>query len=51
MVNEIPVNIRVIGVFAEFNQENTPTAQAFAKTLTNQLADMVYRLKNIQVLF
>jgi hypothetical protein len=51
MVNEIPVNIRVAGVFAEFNQDDTPTAQAFAKTLTNQLADMVYRLKNIQVLF
>jgi hypothetical protein len=51
MVNEVPVNIRVAGVVAEFNEENTPTAQAFAKTLTNQLADMVYRLKNIQVLF
>ncbi len=51
MVNEVPVNIRVAGVFAEFNQENTPSAQAFAKTLTNQLSDMVYRLKNIQVLF
>ncbi len=51
MVNEIPVNVRVAGVFSEFDQERTPTAQVFAKSLTNQLMDMVSRLKNIQVLF
>ncbi len=51
MVNEVAVKLRVAGVAAEFDPERTATAQAFAKTLTNQLSDMVYRLKNIQVLF
>ncbi|MEJ2157818.1 MAG: hypothetical protein P8X96_21010, partial [Desulfobacteraceae bacterium] len=51
MVNEVPVKLRVAGVAAEFDPERAATAQAFAKTLTNQLSDMVYRLKNIQVLF
>ena len=50
-VHEVPVDLRVAGVAAEFNAEQTPNAQAFAKQLSNQLMDMVARVKNIQVLF
>jgi len=45
------VDLRVAGVVAEFDSEHTPNAQAFAKQISNQLMDMVARLKNIQVLF
>lgn len=51
MVKEVPVQLRVAGVVSEFNSEQTQDAQSFAKALNNQLADMVFRLKNIQVLF
>ena len=50
-VHEVPVALRVAGVVAEFNAELTPDAQSFAKHLSNQLMDMVSRVKNIQVLF
>jgi hypothetical protein len=51
MVREVPVKLRVAGVVAEFDIEQNPTAQVFAKNLSNQLMDMVSRLKSIQVLF
>lgn len=51
VVKEVPVQLRVAGVAAEFDAEQTPDAQVFAKKLSNQLMDMVSRLKNIQVLF
>jgi hypothetical protein len=50
-VREVPVDLRIAGVVAQFNAEQTPNAQAFAKQLSNQLMDMVARVKNIQVLF
>ncbi len=50
-VHEVPVDLRVAGIVAQFNPEQTATAQAFAKQLSNQLMDMVSRVKNIQVLF
>ena len=50
-VHEVPVALRVAGVVSEFNAELTPDAQTFAKHLSNQLMDMVARVKNIQVLF
>jgi GGDEF domain-containing protein len=51
MVHEVPVDLRVAGVVAEYDAEHMPNAQAFAKQLSNQLMDMVARIKNIQVLF
>jgi hypothetical protein len=45
------VDLRVAGVVAEYDAEHMPNAQAFAKQLSNQLMDMVARIKNIQVLF
>jgi hypothetical protein len=50
-VIDVPVDLRIAGVVAQFNTDHTPNAQAFAKQLSNQLMDMVARVKNIQVLF
>jgi hypothetical protein len=50
-VRDVPVDLRVAGVVAQFDAERTPNAQTFAKQLSNQLMDMVARVKNIQVLF
>ncbi len=50
-VNEVPVQLRVAGVVTAFSTEHTKDVQAFAKQLSNQLTDMVARIKNIQVLF
>jgi hypothetical protein len=50
-VHDVPVDLRVAGVVAQYDTERTPNAQAFAKQLSNQLMDMVARVKNIQVLF
>jgi hypothetical protein len=50
-VREIPVDLRVAGVVAQYNADQMPDAQAFAKLLSNRLMDMVARVKNIQVLF
>lgn len=50
-VNGVPVQLRVAGVAAAFDEDQTPDAQRFAKHIARQLADMVARLKNIQVLF
>lgn len=50
-VHDVPVDLRVAGVVAQFDPEHTPDALAFAKQLSNQLMDMVARVKNIQVLF
>jgi hypothetical protein len=49
-VNEVPVNVRVAGVAAAYDAE-CGDAQAFSRNLSNQLMDMVARIKNIQVLF
>lgn len=51
LVNEVPIQLRVAGVVAEFDNEQTPDARLFAKKLSNQLMDMVSRVKNIRVLF
>jgi GGDEF domain-containing protein len=51
LVNEVPIQLRVAGVVAEFDTEQTPDARIFAKKLSNQLMDMVSRVKNIRVLF
>ncbi|MGD9213304.1 MAG: hypothetical protein PVJ84_00760 [Desulfobacteraceae bacterium] len=51
MVKEIPVQLRLAGVAAEFDAGQTPEAHLFAKQLSNQLMEMVSRIKNIQVLF
>lgn len=51
LVKEVPVKLRVAGVVAEFDADQTPEAHVFAKKLSNQLMDMVSRIKNIQVLF
>jgi GGDEF domain-containing protein len=51
MVKEVPVKLRVAGVAAAFDADQTPEAHIFAKKLSNQLMDMVSRIKNIRVLF
>lgn len=51
LVKSVPVKLRVAGVVAEFDADQTPNAQVFAKKLSNQLMDMASRIKNIQVLF
>lgn len=50
-VQGVPVYLRVAGVASAFDPERTPDTGAFAKQLSNQLMDMVARVKNIQVLF
>ncbi len=50
-VHGVPVYLRVAGVASDFDPEKTPDTGAFAKHLSNQLMDMVARVKNIQVLF
>ncbi|MFZ1985839.1 MAG: hypothetical protein WAU91_15590 [Desulfatitalea sp.] len=50
-VNGVPVHLRVAGVVAAYDATQVLDAKAFAKNLFNQLADMVARVKNIQVLF
>lgn len=50
-VQGVPVYLRVAGVASTFDPEKTPNTGAFAKQLSNQLMDMVARVKNIQVLF
>lgn len=50
-VNGVPVQLRVAGVVAAYDATQALEAKAFAKHLLNQLADMVARVRNIQVLF
>ncbi len=50
-VHEVPVQLRVAGVVSEYDAQSKLSAQAFARQISNQLMDMVSRLKNIQVLF
>jgi hypothetical protein len=50
-VQGVPVYLRVAGVASAFDPERTPDTGTFAKQLSNQLMDMVARVKNIQVLF
>jgi hypothetical protein len=50
-VNGVPVQLRVAGVVAAYDANQALEAKAFAKHLLNQLADMVARVRNIQVLF
>lgn len=51
MVRNIPVEVRVAGIAETFNQDITPDARSFSRHLSNQLMDMVARVKSIQVLF
>lgn len=51
MVRNIPVEVRVAGIAETYNQDITPDARSFARHLSNQLMDMVARVKSIQVLF
>ncbi len=50
-VHGVPVLLRLAGVAAAYNSEQKLDAHGFAKQITNQLMDMVARVKNIQVLF
>ncbi len=50
-VHGVPVQLRLAGVSAAYDSEQKLDAQGFAKQITNQLMDMVARVKNIQVLF
>lgn len=50
-VNGVPVQLRVAGVVASYDTERALDANMFAKDLSNKLADMVSRVKSIQVLF
>jgi hypothetical protein len=50
-VNGVPVQLRVAGVVAAYDAAQALDAKSFAKHLFNQLADMVARVRNIQVLF
>ena len=50
-VHGVPVQLRVAGVVATYESNLKLDSHAFAKQLTNQLMDMVARVKNIQVLF
>ena len=51
VVKEVPVQLRVAGVAAQYDQDDAADARAFARKVSNQLMDMVARVKNIQVLF
>jgi hypothetical protein len=50
-VNDVPVMLRVAGVAAAYSIHQGLDAKAFVQQILNQLADMVARVKNIQVLF
>ncbi len=50
-VNGVPVMLRVAGVSAAYSIHQALDAKAFVRQILNQLADMVARVKNIQVLF
>jgi hypothetical protein len=50
-VNGVPVMLRVAGVSAAYSIQQGLDAKAFVRQILNQLADMVARVKNIQVLF
>ena len=47
----MPVMLRVAGVSAAYSIHQALDAKAFVRQILNQLADMVARVKNIQVLF
>ena len=47
----IPVDIKVAGVLARVDLEETPDPKAFLKALTAQLTDMTARIKNIHSYF
>ena len=51
VVKEIPMQLRVAGVVTEYDENQTADARLFARQVSNQLMDMVARVKNIQVLF
>jgi hypothetical protein len=50
-VNGVPVQLRVAGVTAHYDVDRGLEANIFARDLSNKLADMVSRIKNVQVLF
>ncbi len=50
-VDGVQVQLRVAGVTANYDIERAMEARVFAKDLSNKLADMVSRIKNVQVLF
>ena len=50
-VHGVPVHLRVAGISAAYDAEKTLDAKTFVKHLSQQLADMVTRIKSIQVLF
>ena len=50
LVRNVPVQLRVAGIAETYDQDQVSDARAFAKRLSNQLMDMVTRVKNIQVL-
>ncbi|MBT8339567.1 MAG: hypothetical protein HKP58_06915, partial [Desulfatitalea sp.] len=50
VVRDVPMQLRVAGVAGGFDDQTTD-AKTFVKHLSNDLADMVTRVKSIQVLF
>jgi hypothetical protein len=50
-VDGISLTVKIAGVAREYDQERTPTAEAFVKALATDLRDMVVRIKNIHALF
>jgi GGDEF domain-containing protein len=50
-VRGVPVQLRVAGVYTGYDVQAAQDAKAFVKMLSEQLVDMVTRIKSIQVLF
>jgi hypothetical protein len=50
-VDGIPLTTKIAGVATSFDAERMPDVSAFVKAMSNELTDMVVRVKNIQELF
>jgi hypothetical protein len=50
-VDGIPLTTKIAGVATSFDAERMPDVGAFLKAMSNELTDMVVRIKNIQELF
>jgi GGDEF domain-containing protein len=46
-INDILVTVQVAGVVTNFDADRTPNTDAFLETLSNDLSEMVNRIKNI----
>jgi GGDEF domain-containing protein len=50
-VNGIPVALKMAGVATAFDTDRKPDEEAFIQTMSNELTDMIVRVKNIHELF